>query len=106
MAYCNNIGESSPPTGYLKLNTHTNKTDIWSAHPLNFAEEPIFVPDPAGIQEDEGWLLALMYDHTKERSALNIFDATNLAAGPICRLWFTHPLAHGLHGSWSAAYYG
>ncbi|MEL7330864.1 MAG: carotenoid oxygenase family protein [Cyanobacteria bacterium J06560_2] len=102
MAYCNNIGDSSPPTGYLKLDTQTQTTEIWNSHPLNFAEEPIFVPDPNGETEDQGHLLCLMYDHLKGRSALNIFDTTALSTGPVCRLWFTHPLAHGLHGSWTA----
>ena len=100
MAYCNNIGESSPPTGYLKLDTHTQQIETWNTHPLSFAEEPVFVPDAAGPGEDAGWLLCMMYDHTCDRSALNIFDARDLSAGPLCRLWFTHPLAHGLHGSW------
>ncbi|MEO1620734.1 MAG: carotenoid oxygenase family protein, partial [Cyanobacteria bacterium J06632_3] len=105
MAYCNNIGESSPPTGYLKLDTQTNTRQTWNSHPLNFAEEPIFVPDPERRQEDSGWLLCLMYDHTQQRSALNIFDATDITSGPICRLWLSHHLSHGLHGSWTSRYY-
>ncbi len=101
MAHCNNIGQSSPPTGYLKLNTQTHQIETWHSHPLNFAEEPIFVPAPNPNAEDHGYLLCLMYDHTKQRTALNIFDATHLAKGPVCRLWFTHHLSHGLHGSWT-----
>jgi all-trans-8'-apo-beta-carotenal 15,15'-oxygenase len=106
MAYCNTIGDSSPPTGYLKLDTQTQQRQIWRSHPLNFAEEPLFVSDPSGTNEDDGWLLCIMYDHLKGRSALNIFDARQLEHGPICRLWFTHRLAHGLHGSWQNRYYG
>ncbi|EDX84569.1 Retinal pigment epithelial membrane protein [Synechococcus sp. PCC 7335] len=104
MAYCNNIGQSSPPTGYLKYNTQTQEIETWNAHPLNFAEEPVFVPHSQG-NKDDGWLLCLMYDHLRDRSALNIFDTTKLSTGPICRLWLTHPLAHGLHGSWVKATY-
>lgn len=105
MAHCNNIGQSSPPTGYLKYNTQTKEKETWNSHPLNFAEEPIFVPDPKSDREDSGWLLCLMYDYLRDRSALNIFDTTTLSAGPICRLWLTHPLAHGLHGSWIKKHY-
>ncbi|MGC1309669.1 MAG: carotenoid oxygenase family protein [Phormidesmis sp.] len=106
MPYCNNIGESSPPIGYLRLDTQTQEQQLWTGHPLCFAEEPVFVPNPKGQKEDDGWLLGLMYDHLKERSSLAIFDATNISAGPIGRLWFTHHLAHGLHGSWCDRYYG
>lgn len=104
MPYCNNIGESSPPIGYLKLDTQTQEQQLWTGHPLCFAEEPVFVPNSQGNKEDDGWLLGLMYDHLRERSSLAIFDTTNISAGPICRLWFTHHLAHGLHGSWSSQY--
>ena len=100
MAYCNTIGQSSPPTGYLKYNTQTKEKEIWNSHPLNFAEEPVFVPNSKDDREDSGWLLCLMYDHLRDRSALNIFDTTTLATGPVCRLWLNHHLAHGLHGSW------
>ncbi len=105
MGYCNNIGVSSPPVGYLKLDTHTQTQQLWTTHPQSFAEEPIFVPDPQGQNEDDGWLLGIMYDHLKDCSSLAIFNATDISNGPICRLWFTHHLAHGLHGSWVQTYY-
>jgi all-trans-8'-apo-beta-carotenal 15,15'-oxygenase len=105
MGYCNNIGVSSPPIGYLKLDTHTHQQQIWTTHPQSFAEEPIFVPNLQGENEDDGWLLGIMYDHLKDCSCLAIFNAADLTPGPICRLWFTHHLAHGLHGSWVQEYY-
>ena len=105
MAHCNSIGQSSPPTGYLKYNTQTHQAEIWNSHPLNFAEEPLFVPDNSPTAEDDGYLLGLMYDHLAKRSALNIFDTRKRSSGPICRLWLNHHLSHGLHGSWAPHYY-
>jgi len=105
MPYCNNIGDSSPPVGYLKLNTQTQQQQLWTTHPLSFAEEPVIVSDPNGENEDDGWLLGLMYDHLKGCSSLVILNTADISAGPLCRLWFTHHLAHGLHGSWSKNYY-
>lgn len=104
MAHCNSIGQSSPPTGYLRFDTQTHQHEVWNSHPLNFAEEPVVVPSSSPA-EDDGYLLCMMYDHLVKRSALNIFDTNNIAEGPICRLWLTHALAHGLHGSWCAEYY-
>ena len=106
MPYCNNIGESSPPVGYLKLDASTGEKTIWMDCAQCFAEEPVFVPDASGEKEDSGWLLGLMYDYLRDRSCLTILDAANIEAGPVCRLWFTHPLAHGLHGSWTPEYFG
>ncbi|MFK8184901.1 MAG: carotenoid oxygenase family protein [Phormidesmis sp.] len=106
MPYCNSLGESSPPTGYMRLDLHTQEQQIWSTHPQSFAEEPVIVPNPDSTKEEDGWLLGLMYDHLKDCSSLAIFETANLTKGPICRLWFTHHLAHGLHGSWINRYYG
>ena len=106
MPYCNSIGESSPPVGYLRLDTQTQEKTVWMNHAQCFAEEPVFVPDSQRLSEDGGWLLGLMYDHLRERSCLVVLDAADVAAGPVCRLWFTHHLAHGLHGSWTAEYFG
>lgn len=106
MPYCNNIGESSPPVGYLKLDTHTQQQQqLWTTHPQSFAEEPVIAPNPNSPAEDAGWLLGLMYDHLKKRSALVILDTENIDKGPVCRLWLNHHLAHGLHGSWCNKYY-
>lgn len=90
--------------GYLQLDTQTQEKKIWVGHAQCFAEEPVFVPDSRG-GEDSGWLLGLMYDHSRERSCLVILDAANVETGPVCRLWFTHHLAHGLHGSWTPKYF-
>jgi all-trans-8'-apo-beta-carotenal 15,15'-oxygenase len=106
MTYSNTIGESSPPVGYLKLDLQTEATQVWRGDPLSFTEEPIFVPTPGARREDEGLLLGIVYDHQRGRSALVVLDAQTMASGPLCRLWFEHPVVHGLHGSWCQDYYG
>ena len=106
MAYCNRLGQSSPPIGYLKLDLQTGKKQIWMEHPLSFTEEPIFVPDLDSNREDDGWLIGIVYDHQRERSSVVILDANDLTSGPTCRLWLNHHLVPGLHGSWVPEYYG
>ncbi|EKU98856.1 lignostilbene-alpha,beta-dioxygenase-like enzyme [Leptolyngbya sp. PCC 7375] len=104
MTYSNCVGESSPPIGYLKVDLHTQKSQIWMEDGLSFTDEPVFVP--AGGDEEDGWLVGMVYDHAKERSSLVILNAKDLAAGPVCRLWLNHRLVPGLHGSWVPNYYG
>jgi all-trans-8'-apo-beta-carotenal 15,15'-oxygenase len=107
MSYCNNIGESSPPIGYMKFDLKTGDKQYWWNHDLSFTEELVFVPRANAIKEDDGYLLGMTYDHTRNgRSSLVIIDASAVANGPICRLWLNHHVAHGLHGSWSSNYYG
>ena len=104
MTYSNCVGVSSPPIGYLKVDLQTQTTQIWMDHGLSFTDEPVFVP--SGSDEDDGWLLGMVYDHLQERSSLVILNTRDLAAGPIYRLWLNHRLVPGLHGSWIPQYYG
>ena len=106
MTYSNAIGESSPPVGYMKLDLTSGVRQVWIAPSQSFTEEPVFAPKEGATNEDDGLLLGIAYDHQHGRSSLVVLDASNIAAGPICRLWFKHHLVHGLHGSWSQEYYG
>eukprot|EP00879_Flechtneria_rotunda_P000885 GHRR01001012.1.p1 GENE.GHRR01001012.1~~GHRR01001012.1.p1 ORF type:complete len:699 (+),score=220.59 GHRR01001012.1:1081-3177(+) len=50
--------------------------------------------------EDDGWVLATFYDAEKGKGGLLIFDAADVAKGPVARVWLPHHLPSGLHGSW------
>ena len=67
------------------------------------AEEHIFVPRSASARPDEGWILGTAYDWRKERTALSVFDAGNVAAGPLARVHLPYGLPLGLHGQFVPA---
>lgn len=114
-----------PLQAIWKLDMQSGAQDIWVAGPRRFVSEPIFVPRPrsaavagqvtpdvgdpqanAAPGEDNGWLLALVYDAGRHESALAILDARDLSGGPLATLWLGHHIPHGLHGSFSSAYFG
>jgi all-trans-8'-apo-beta-carotenal 15,15'-oxygenase len=105
MTYSNCLGKSSPPIGYLKVDLHTQTPQVWVDPGMSFTEEPIFVPDPEGREEDDGWLLGMVYDPAREQSSLVVLNPKDLTAGPVCRLWLNQRLVPGLHGSWVPKYY-
>ncbi|WP_460206659.1 carotenoid oxygenase family protein, partial [Scytonema sp. NUACC21] len=70
-----------------------------SAAPRGFASEPIFVPRPGSQREDDGWVLALVYDSTDHRSDVVILNAKDFERGPIARLHLKHHVPYGLHGN-------
>ncbi|KAL4438663.1 hypothetical protein ABPG77_006267 [Micractinium sp. CCAP 211/92] len=80
--------------------------DVYTPGRGSFAQEPIFVPRPGAEAEDDGWVLALVYDSAKDRTRLVILDAHDLAAGPVATIKLPHMLPFGLHGSWTGAYLG
>ncbi|MGD8418632.1 MAG: carotenoid oxygenase family protein, partial [Pseudomonadales bacterium] len=62
--------------------------------------EPVFVPRSAGAAEGDGYLLTTVYRAAGNRSDLAVFDATDLAAGPIACAELPHRIPHGFHGNW------
>ncbi|MEH6477779.1 MAG: carotenoid oxygenase family protein [Sneathiella sp.] len=63
------------------------------------AEEHVFVPDPRGDKEGQGWLVGTSLDFKRRRMSLNVFDAEKLVNGPIARFETSFPLPLGLHGN-------
>ena len=60
------INENSFRNKIVKMNTETRELMTFSENEHVFPGEPIFLPDPHGIEEDDGVLLAAMSD-TREK---------------------------------------
>ena len=65
--------------------------------------EPVFVPRAANAQEGDGWLLAVIWRGTENRSDLAVFRATDVAAGPIATVELSQRVPFGFHGNWVSA---
>uniref|UniRef100_A0A6U7ZC62 Dioxygenase n=1 Tax=Eutreptiella gymnastica TaxID=73025 RepID=A0A6U7ZC62_9EUGL len=78
--------------------------DFWKAPSARqYSGEPIFVPKVGAQEEDDGYVLSLMWDAEVNLSYLAILDAKNLQRGPVAKLMMPHHLGFGLHGSWKPA---
>lgn len=62
--------------------------------------EPVFVPASKDAPEGQGYLLTTIYRAEENRSDLGIFDAQNVASGPIACAELPHRVPHGFHGNW------
>ncbi|MEO0967219.1 MAG: carotenoid oxygenase family protein [Cyanobacteria bacterium J06639_18] len=100
-----NVNGNAPLQAFLKLDRETGEKQFWSAAPKGFASEPIFVPRNPGSNtgdEDDGWLLAIIYDSAEHRSDVVILDAKDLHRGPIAKLHLKHHIPYGLHGNFTS----
>ena len=88
---------NAPLQGILKLDLNTGEQKFHSFAPRSFANEPIFVPHPQGIAEDEGWILVLTYNGERHCGDLVILNAQSLE--PEATLHLQHHIPYGLHGS-------
>jgi carotenoid cleavage dioxygenase-like enzyme len=66
-------------------------------------EEHIVVPDRRDAREGAGWLVGTALDLRTAQTVVSVFDATDLAAGPVARARLPYALPLGLHGSFAAA---
>jgi len=75
----------------------------WDPADGDYCGEPIFVERSADAAEGDGWLLSVIWRGGQNRSDLAIFDATDLAAGPVALAHLSHRVPAGFHGNWRPA---
>ena len=82
----------------MRVDYQSGAMSRWDPGPARHSDETCFVA--AGSGEGEGWLLSYVYDHLRDRSALVILDATNVARGPVAEVDLPRRVPHGFHGVW------
>jgi all-trans-8'-apo-beta-carotenal 15,15'-oxygenase len=91
----------APFGALLKHDLETGRIDAWGPGDRSYAGEGVFVPDPGGKNEDDGWLLSMVYDARSDRSRLAILDARAIGDGPVASCHFDHAIPFGFHGAWA-----
>jgi all-trans-8'-apo-beta-carotenal 15,15'-oxygenase len=85
-----------------KLNLQTGERTIWSAGPRGFVNEPVMVPMPTtkstSLQEDQGWILVLIWNAERCATDLVVLDAADMTEQALIEIPLAIP--YGLHGSW------
>jgi carotenoid cleavage dioxygenase len=69
----------------------------------NGVGEPLFVPRHSTAAEDDGYVLALVYDQARNGSDLYILDARDIGAEPIAQVRIPNRVPYGFHGNWVPA---
>jgi carotenoid cleavage dioxygenase-like enzyme len=93
-----NVADS--PTALVKYDLATGASEIHDFGPNRSAAEGVFAP--AGAGEEEGWILAFVYDAASDASELVILDASAFAGPPAAVIRLPQRVPFGFHGSWIA----
>jgi all-trans-8'-apo-beta-carotenal 15,15'-oxygenase len=76
---------------------HPGRVDVWQAPPGHYlGGEPAFAPDPAD-PANRGAVICQRFDGATGESAFLVFDAFDVAAGPVAVLPLAQPLHLGFH---------
>ena len=62
--------------------------------------EPVFVPRTAEAAEDDGWVLAYVYDAHRNASDIVILHAQDFAGSPVATIHLPVRVPFGFHGNW------
>lgn len=62
--------------------------------------EPVFAPRPGSATEGDGWIVSAAWRRAARRSELLVFNATDIAAGPVAAVQLPRRIPFGFHGAW------
>jgi carotenoid cleavage dioxygenase-like enzyme len=75
----------------------------WWCGPVSSLQEPCFIPRSATAAEGDGWIVQICNRLDEHRSELLLFDALEIARGPIATVQIPIRMRFGLHGNWAHA---
>jgi len=78
----------------------TGRRSTWMLPEGDAIGEPVFVPRSADAPEGDGWVTAVAYRGAEDVSELLVFEAQDMAAGPIGSALMPRRVPFGFHGNW------
>jgi carotenoid cleavage dioxygenase len=101
-AVFNRRGVGVEMSGLVKYDGTTGRAESrdFAAHEV--PGEGVFVPAGSRAAEDEGWVLAFVYDRARDASDLVVLDASRIGAPPVATVRLPQRVPFGFHGSWVA----
>jgi len=80
------------------VDRESGRIDAFVHGPTEIAEEAVFVPT-TGANDNAGWVLQTVLDFKDARTRLKIFDARDIASGPVAVATLPYAVPLGLHGN-------
>ena len=84
----------------VKYDLKAGTTEEHRFGPGRVPGEGVFVPASDDAGEDDGYVLAYVYDAATDSSSLVILDAGAFAATPVATVALPQRVPFGFHGSW------
>jgi carotenoid cleavage dioxygenase-like enzyme len=78
----------------------TGAEQHWWCGPVSSLQEPCFIPRSKQAPEGDGWIVQICNRLDEHRSDLLLFDALDIAKGPIATIDIPVQMRFGLHGNW------
>ena len=86
----------------MKHNMVRGTTEVHNFGANRSSLEPVFVRRPGSAAEDDGWLIAFVYNLRDDSSALVVLNAGDLSGEPAATIRLPARVPLGFHGNWIA----
>jgi len=86
--------------GLMKHDLRDRKSEVHQEGPARHFMEPVFVARSADASEDDGWVMAYVYDATTDRSDVVVLHAQDFEAEPVATIHLSSRVPYGFHGNW------
>ena len=86
----------------IKYDLATGRSDVHDFGEHRVPSEGVFVPASETASEDEGWVLAYVYDRARDGSDLVVLDASRFSGRPVATVRLPQRVPYGFHGSFIA----
>ncbi|MFN3584886.1 carotenoid oxygenase family protein [Phenylobacterium sp.] len=93
-------GKTIRQTAIAHLDVTTGARQVYALPDGDITSEPVFTPRSADAPEGDGWLTAVVWRAAENRSDLLIFEAQDIAKGPIGVAEVPRRVPFGFHGNW------
>ncbi|MFT4977657.1 MAG: carotenoid cleavage dioxygenase-like enzyme [Myxococcota bacterium] len=101
-AYLQAIPYEIPVTfnALVKTDLHTGRSESYTYGPGIYGSEAPFAARPGATDEDDGYIVTFATDTSDWSSACLVFDAKNIADGPLATVHIPHRIPAGFHATW------
>lgn len=86
--------------GLIKHDLRDGKSETHREGNARFFMEPVFVPAAPGAAEDDGYVMAYLYDATTDKSDVVILHAQDFTGEPVATIHLPTRVPYGFHGNW------
>jgi carotenoid cleavage dioxygenase len=87
--------------GIVKHDLQTGQEEIYRFDEGVYASETAMAPRTGSQGEDDGYLVTIISDMNRNLSECLVFDASNVGAGPVCRVRLPERVSSGTHSTWA-----
>jgi carotenoid cleavage dioxygenase-like enzyme len=93
-------GKTIKQSAIAHLDFATGRRQVYELTGGDLTSEPVFTPRTADAPEGDGWVTAVVWRAGENRSDLVVFEAQDVAKGPIAVAQLPRRVPFGFHGNW------